>query len=108
MANGKKSEALAAQIAELQRKLWLQNAQDVGTYSAAQNELHAMAKRDFTASGVIIQIQDLSGKKLLSPVMIADGLGGATLEQISRDIFESHQRRLAVNSVKPAWQWKGV
>jgi hypothetical protein len=40
--------------------------------------------------------------------MIANGLGGSTLEQISRDIYESHAGRLAVNSVKPAWQWKGV
>jgi hypothetical protein len=108
MANGQKSAELSAKIAELNRQLWLQNAQDVANYSAAQADLHAIAKRDFTASGLIIQVQDLTGKTLLRPVMIANGLGGSTLEQISRDIYESHQRRLAVTSVKPAWQWKGV
>jgi len=108
MAKGEKAAALAAQIAELQRKLWLQNAQDIGTYSAAQGELHAMAKRDFTASGIIIQIHGLDQKSLLSPVMIADGLGGSTIEQLSRDIRESHEKRLSINSVKPAWVWKGV
>lgn len=108
MANGSKSETLAAQLVELQRKLWLQTAQDVGLYSAAQAELHAMAKRDFTASGVIVQVHDLSGKKLLSPVMIANGLGGATIEQLSRDIHASHAERLVNNSLKPVWVWKGV
>lgn len=108
MANGSKALALEAQIVELQRKLWLQTAQDVGLYSAAQQELHAMAKRDFTASGVIVQIQALSGKNFLSPVMIANGLGASTIEQLSRDIYESHSARLVNNSVKPAWQWKGV
>lgn len=107
MEKMKKSELLTVQIAELQRKLWLQNAQDIGMYSAAQSELHAMAKRDFTASGVIVQIQSLSGKNLLSPVMIANGLGGSTIEQLSRDIYESHAARMAINSVKPVWQWKG-
>jgi hypothetical protein len=106
MTKGSKSIALMAQIAELERKLWLQNAQDIGTYSAVQNELHAMAKRDFTASGVIIQIQALSGKTLLSPVMISDGLGASTLEQLSRDIHASHAARIAINSLKPVWVWE--
>jgi hypothetical protein len=106
VTKGSKSIALAAQIAELERKLWLQNAQDIGTYCAVQDELHAMAKRNFTASGVIVQIQALSGKTLLSPVMISNGLGASTLEQLSRDIHESHAARIAVNSLKPIWVWK--
>lgn len=108
MAKGQKSAELSAKIAELNRQLWIERAQDVANYSAAQADLHAIAKRDFTASGLIIQIQDLAGEVLLRPVMISNGLGGSTLEQISRDIYESHAGRLAVNSVKPAWQWKGV
>lgn len=107
MAKGELKEIMRIQIADLQRKLWLQEAQDIGAYTKAQSELHAIAKREFKASGVVIQIQALSGGLLLHPVMIADGLGGATLEQLSRDIQESHNQRLAMNTLKPIWHWKG-
>ncbi len=108
MAKGQIKESMQAQIVELQRKVWLHNAQDIGAYTKAQHELHTLAKRDFTASGVVIQIQSLSGAFLLSPVMIHNGLGGSSLEQLSREIRESHDARLCANPLAPAWQWKGV
>lgn len=101
-------EIMKAQIAELQRKLWLQQAQDIAAYTNAQHELHTIAKRDFNASGVIIQIQAMTGGLLLSPILISDGLGGSTLEQLSRDIHASHNQRIAMNTLKPVWQWKGA
>ena len=101
-------ETMRLQIVELQRKLWLHEAQDIGAYTKAQHELHTIAKREFKASGVVIQIQALSGGMLLSPVMIVDGLGGSTLEQLSRDIHASHDYRLSMNTLKPVWHWKGV
>jgi hypothetical protein len=108
MSKDSVKEAMRLQIEKLQRELWVLRASDISTYVKAQSEIHAIAKREFKASAVVIQIQSLSGSLLLSPVAINDGLGGATLEQLSRDIHASHEYRLSMNTLKPVWNWKGV
>ena len=98
--SGKKVAALQAEIAVLNRRIENLQAQDLTALSRARDELEAMARKCLKGSGVIVTIRYLSGDVALSPVMIVDGLGAATIECLGNDIRATHSYRVTMNPVK--------
>lgn len=57
----------------------------------AHSELTSMSKMNFTASAVIITITNLSGKVLMQPVAVRDGLSLDTVKALQADIKRSQK-----------------
>ena len=81
-------------------ELTKQHAQDISALSAAHREAAKLTNEKYMASGLIIEIRDLSGKTVLGPVMIADGLNTDTVRALRADIANTYNARLALNHLK--------
>lgn len=74
---------LARQVKELEAQL-------SAAYHFAAHDLRNMAKRDFRASAVIVEVTALGGAQLLKPIAIRDGLSKETLDALHADILRSY------------------
>lgn len=91
-----KKEAMKAQIAALERKLFEARAQYAATLGKAFDAVEK-AGSDYHASGVIVQITALGGKEVIPPVMIRDGLSAATVKALQGDLSRSFELATLVN-----------
>ena len=90
-----KKQALQAQIATLERKLFEARAQYAATLGAAFDAIPKAA--DYMASGVILELTALGGKAIIPAVMIRDGLSKATIAAIQDDLRRSFELATLVN-----------
>lgn len=74
---------LARQVKELEAQL-------SAAYHFAAQELRGMAKRDFRASAVLVEVTALGGAPLLRPIAIRDGLSRETIDALQADILRSY------------------
>ncbi len=98
---GKRSEMLRLELNQTAQKLKVADASRAYTYWATSNQVVNLMKRDFTASGVVLHVTDLTGRNLIDPVMIIDGLSEATLRAIHADIVRSHDSAASFGPIKP-------
>jgi len=98
---GKRSEMLRLELNQTAQKLKVADASRAHTYWATSNQVVNLMKRDFTASGVVLHVTDLTGRNLIDPVMIIDGLSEATLRAIHADIVRSHDSAASFGPIKP-------
>lgn len=98
---GKRSEMLRLELNLTAQKLKVADASRMSTYWATSNQVADLLKRDFTASGMVLHVTDLTGKTLINPVMISDGLSEATLRAIHADIVRSCERAMEYGPIKP-------
>lgn len=87
-------------VKELQWRLVMQSAQDLIALRSAHENLKTCDKGRYMASGVIIEIKNLSGESIVAPVCIADGLSAETIEALRADVAASHARRVELNKLK--------
>ena len=86
--------------ASLKNSLAVQTAQDIGATAAAHRDIDGATTNRYMASGLILQLTNLSGKVVVGPVMIVDGLSPDTIAAIKADIKRSHDYRLTMNQLK--------
>ena len=98
---GKRSEMLRLELNLTAQKLRVADASRMSTYWATANQVADLLKRDFTASGMVLHVTDLTGKPLVNPVMISDGLSEATLRAIHTDIVCSSALAATFGPIKP-------
>lgn len=83
----KKSET----ISKLAYETTALKAQMFHTAYFAHGELATISKRNFAASAVIVTITDLSGKVIMMPVAVRDGLSKTTIQALQEDIKRSQK-----------------
>lgn len=87
-------------MAAMAVELLQHKAQDIGTLFRAHAALAKLGKDRYMASGVIVSVTNLSGKPLVEPVLIADGLSRDTIDALRRDVKASYDYRLTMNKIK--------
>lgn len=93
--NDEQIEALQKEVAELKEKLALIGKVDqyksslIHTYHFAGNELLKCGTDRYMASGLIIEIKNLSGKTVVMPFMIKNGLNNTTINALLDDMQRS-------------------
>lgn len=88
MASTKKTKGPTK--ADLARKVMELTAQLASTYHFADAALHK-AGSPLVGSGVLLQMNALGGRELISPVVIKDGLSPETIAAIRKDIQRSYE-----------------
>lgn len=81
--------------AQLESKIAALEAQLLSTVINAASEITALAKKDYTASAMIVTIKGLDGRELLKPVGINDGLSKETLAALHADIIRTYGLKTA-------------
>ena len=87
--------ALEKEVAELKLKLDLIGKVDqykaslIHTYHFAGNELLKCGNDRYMASGLIVEIKSLSGKAVVMPFMVKDGLSNETINALLDDMQRS-------------------
>lgn len=98
-------EVLEAEIASLKAQLKMIGEHDqykaslIHTYHFAGSELLKCNQQKFLGSGVIIEIRSLSGKTIMSPVMIKDGLSNGTINSLLDDMERSYNSAIEFKPV---------
>lgn len=90
----KKDEKIAAQqaeIEELKRKVVEQAASAPASYKRALDQMKGLGTDRMMASGIVVQVTAISGRPLLGPVMILDGLSESTIKELEADLKRSLQ-----------------
>ena len=86
---------LEKEVAELKLKLDLIGKVDqykaslIHTYHFAGNELLKCGNDRYMASGLIVEIKNLSGKAVVMPFMVKDGLSNETINALLDDMQRS-------------------
>ena len=78
----------------LKARIRMLEAQDVGSVNAAWRDIGKTGQDRYMASGVIISITNLSGKELIAPVMVQDGLSEDTIGGLKADFARTMKLRL--------------
>lgn len=87
--------ALEKEVAALKEKLDLIGKVDqykaslIHTYHFAGNELLKCGSDRYMASGLIVEIKNLSGKTVVIPFMVKDGLSNNTINALLDDMQRS-------------------
>jgi hypothetical protein len=98
-------EALEAEVASLKAQLKMvgehnqYKASLIHTYHFAGSELLKCNQQKFMGSGVIIEMRSLSGKSLMMPVMIKDGLSNNTINSLLDDMQRSFESAIEFQPV---------
>lgn len=95
MTKTQKKQALASQVAELERKLFEMKSQQASVLATAFDSIQKSA--EFMGSGVILQLTALGGKELIPAVMIRDGLSHKTIAAIQDDLCRSFELATMAN-----------
>jgi hypothetical protein len=77
-------------IAELERKLREAGAGQAHVYHFADAELHKASTDHLMASGVILTLTVLGGRKICDPVLIRNGLSLETVAALKADMVRSY------------------
>lgn len=85
--------------AKLAKDLLQAKAFDILTLALAHKAMPGLGTKRYMASGLILQITDLSGNVVLGPVAIANGLSPETIAAIQADIAATHADRLALSKI---------
>ena len=80
--------------AELAREIKELKSQMVHSYAFASQMIDKTSDKYMMASGVMLELTAIGGKKLIEPVMIKDGLSQETIEAIKADIKKSYDLTL--------------
>ena len=88
-----------SRAAQMAKDLLNYKAMDIMTMASAFRDTLKLGKDRYMASGVLIQVTDLSGKVLIGPVMITDGLSQGTIDALRADIKASYDYRLQMNKI---------
>lgn len=81
----------AQRIIDLERRLQEAIAGQAHTYYFADTSLDKASAKHLTASGVVITLTVLGGRKICEPVLIRDGLSNETIAALKADIVRSYQ-----------------
>lgn len=105
MTKPKQDKAL--RIAELERKLEEALAGQAFRYSSADAGLDKASTDHLMASGVVLTLTVLGGRKLFEPVLIRDGLSEALITTLRADLARSYllavqQKPKSLRTTKPA------
>lgn len=87
------------QIRKLQQEILVLRSSDIGAYKQALHDIKTLNGGRYMASGLIITITDLSGKVVLNPVTVTDGLSTSTIDSLTADIRKSLNLRLELNKI---------
>ena len=74
-------------------------AQMYSSYFFANSDLNTLTKQNFLASAVIVSITSLSGKVIMRPVAVRDGLSPGTIQALQADITRA-QKSLEFFAIK--------
>lgn len=82
--------------ADLARKIMELEAQLAHRYYFNSAELHKAGTDHMMASGVLVQLHALGGRRLIDPMVIKDGLSDDTIAALQRDILRSYESAVAL------------
>lgn len=88
-----------SRTAKLARDLAQYRAFDILTLAHAHKAVSGLSSKKYMASGLILQITDLSGNVVLGPVAISNGLSPETIAAIQADIAATHADRLSISKI---------
>jgi len=91
-----KRAKMAAELAAAERRIFELKAQLAATLGAAFDAI-PKAAADYHGAGVIIQIHAIGGREVVAPVMIRDGISGATVAALQDDLARSFELATLVN-----------
>ena len=77
--------------ADLERKIVELNAQLAHVYHFVDAELHRAGSDALTASGVVVTLTALGGRKITEPFVVKNGLSDETIKALRRDIRRSYE-----------------
>ena len=80
-------------LASLKDRIMMLEAQQVSRLHTSYMEVQKLSMNNYKGSGLIIQITNLSGKVVLQPTMIADGLSNDLIAAL-KDNFSASQAQL--------------
>lgn len=87
----KTKEALAAQVATLERKLAEALAGQAHVYHFADAAIEKAGTKHLMASGVVLTLTVLGGRQIFNPVLIRNGLSDETIEALRGDFRRSYE-----------------
>lgn len=96
---GKNTSALRLQLAAAEQKAREYLAGQVHQYHFADAAIGACGGDKWAASGVILTIDGLGGKRLVEPVLIRGGLSKETVDAIRADLRRSYKDAVAFKPV---------
>lgn len=79
---------------QLEHYLMLQKASDILNLSQAHYNLNDANQTKYKASGVIVEVKDLTGKTIVQPFTVSDGLSQDTIEALRADVKRTYDVRL--------------
>jgi hypothetical protein len=80
-------------------ELNLAKAQDIASLSQAYKTLDKAGFDKFMASGVVVEIKDLSGHSFVNGFMVSDGLSQETIDALKKDIKRTYDLRLSCSKI---------
>ena len=83
-----------SKTASLQWQLIKSDAQDVATIANAVGKIKNLGSAKYQASGIILEIKNLSGETIIGPVVIHDGFSAETIASIKKDLEKTLQSRI--------------
>lgn len=84
---------------QLKQKIITLQSQMPSAYTAAIRNIEAADGNFYMGSGVILTLTDFSGKEIVSPVCITDGLYPKTIEALKGEFLNSLDLTLSLNRV---------
>lgn len=75
---------------ELERKLGEALAGQAHVYHFASTEINKASTKHLSASGVILTLTVLGGRKVFKPILIRDGLSNETIAALKKDMIRSY------------------
>lgn len=82
----------AQRIAELERKLRLAESYQVHQLHFASADLDKFLREKMMGSGVVLTIESLSGRVMVGPCILRDGLSPETVAALHKDLAYSYIR----------------
>jgi len=89
------------EIKALRAEVRMFKAQDVMSIYSAIRDVKKLTQDRYMASGVIVQITNLTGKELVEPVLIQDGLSDDTIAALTDDLNRTMKIRLDYIMAEP-------
>ena len=75
---------------QLKRQLLESKGSSVVGHTIAYTNIEKASTDRMMAGAIVLQITELGGKKVISPITIGDGLSNETIDAIKKDIKRSH------------------